>query len=158
MSKQQLGTTLLEVLITLLVVSIGLLGMASFQLRAVKLNAETHRRLQALNLAYEISDSIAVNSRQAANGDYTVTLANQVSSAPADSVADRDVKKWLAFVATHLPNGDVVIDAPTNTTASGDIKTYNIAVCWDDNDAALATPNSCGAATKGMVTMPVSAR
>ena len=151
------GTTLLEVLITLLIVSIGLLGMASFQLRAVKLNTATYQYLQAANLANEMADSLVVNAPQAATGDYTVA-ADQVNNAPADSVADRDLKKWLAVVASRLPGGFIVITAPVDATASGNIKAINLSVCWQNNDGALVMPNDCGGLDKSIVTLLVNSR
>ncbi len=158
MKRLNLGTTLLEVLITLLVVSIGLLGMASFQLRAVRLNTNTYQYMQATNLVNEIADSIVVNPFQAANGDYTVTLAAQVSNAPANSVAERDLTRWLAIASNQLPGGSIVIAAPTDATASGDIKSYSITVCWQDDSGVLALPNTCGAADKVIVTTSVNSR
>jgi type IV pilus assembly protein PilV len=158
MKYLQSGTTLIEVLITLLVVSIGLLGMASFQLRAVRLNTQTFQYMQATNLANEIADSIVVNPGQAAAGDYSVALANQVSSAPANSVAQRDLTKWLSVVSSRLPSGLIVIEAPVDATASGNIKSYNITVCWQDDSAALALPNTCGAADKALVATVVNSR
>ena len=154
----QSGTTLLEVLITLLVVSIGLLGMASFQLRAVRLNTNTYQYMQATNLANEIADSMVVNPGQAAAGDYTVTIVSQVSNAPANSVAERDLTNWLSVVTSRLPSGMIVIAPPADATASGDIKSYNITVCWQDDSAALTLPNTCGATDKALVSTLVNSR
>jgi len=49
MNRLHKGSTLIEVLITMLVVSIGLLGMASLQLRAMTLNHAALQRLHAIN-------------------------------------------------------------------------------------------------------------
>ncbi|MCJ8299834.1 MAG: type IV pilus modification protein PilV, partial [Pseudomonadales bacterium] len=51
----QCGSGLIEILVTVLVVSVGLLGMASLQLKSMSLNHTAYQRLQAVNLAYEMA-------------------------------------------------------------------------------------------------------
>ena len=66
------GFTLIEVLVTLLVFSVGLLGYAALQSRVVKAQLEVYQRVYALNLVDYIVDQIRANP--AAQGCYN--LAN----------------------------------------------------------------------------------
>ena len=71
-SKAQRGVSLLEVLITVLVLSVGLLGLAALQATGTKFNHGAYLRTQATALAYEMSDRM----RTEVDGDFTTGLAD----------------------------------------------------------------------------------
>jgi type IV pilus assembly protein PilV len=133
-SNYQSGTTLIEVLITIVVVSIGLLGMAALQLKSVAVNQVAYQRLQATNLAYEIADSIALNPAEAEAGNYTIVRADtSPQNAVVGSVADIDLKRWIEAVDKRLPEGDLIIGAPVQLAGTGgDAWEYLITICWYD--------------------------
>ena len=60
-SQRQHGFSLLEVLIALLVLAIGLLGLATLQTVGLKFNQESYLRSQAVLIAYDIIDRIRSN-------------------------------------------------------------------------------------------------
>jgi len=132
----QRGTTLIEVLVTIVVVSVGLLGMAALQLKAVTVNQSAYQRLQATNLAYEIADSIAINQTEAAGGGYNLALADGIPAiAVPASVANIDLRRWLTAVNSRLPTGDLIIGAPTVIPdTGGDARQYQITICWYDKN------------------------
>ncbi|MEH6445667.1 MAG: type IV pilus modification protein PilV [Oceanospirillaceae bacterium] len=142
----QTGSSLIEVLITIVVVSIGLLGMAALQLKSVAVNQSAYQRLQATNLAYEIADSIAINPTAAANGDYRLALADSSPQhAVVSSVADIDLTRWLAAVDNRLPAGDLIIAAPAVIAGAGsNARQYRITICWYDKNQD-DIDNVCGA-------------
>lgn len=142
----QTGSTLIEVLITIVVVSIGLLGMAALQLKSVAVNQSAYQRLQATNLAYEIADSITINPTQAKDGNYTLAIADtSPQNAAVGSVANIDLRRWIAAVDSRLPDGDLIIAAPVDIPGTGGAaKQYNIIICWYDKNES--GPNAdCGA-------------
>jgi len=145
--NSQEGATLIEVLIAMLVISVGLLGMAALQLKSVAVNQGAYQRLQAVNLAYEIADSIAINAAQANNGDYVLAFADdEPQVAAAGSVADIDLRRWIAAVATRLPEGDLIITAPTligDMTAASSAREHSITICWYDRNEELNVNNDC---------------
>jgi type IV pilus assembly protein PilV len=55
------GVTLIEVLVTLLVVSIGLLGVAALQIYSLQSSQVSAQRTMALNLAAQITDDWRTN-------------------------------------------------------------------------------------------------
>ena len=71
-SKAQRGVSLLEVLITVLVLSVGLLGLAALQATGTKFNHGAYLRTQATALAYEMSDRMRTNI----DGDFTTGLGD----------------------------------------------------------------------------------
>jgi len=71
-SRAQRGFTLLEVLIAVVVLSIGLLGIATLQMTGVKQTHNSQLRASAAALAQEMADRMRANPSAAENGDYNV--------------------------------------------------------------------------------------
>lgn len=57
------GVTLIEVLVALVVLSIGVIGLAALQAQALQMNQGAYMRAQATNLAYDIADRMRTNRR-----------------------------------------------------------------------------------------------
>src|SRR5690606_37489064 len=74
------GFTLIEVLVALIVLSIGLLGLAALQIQSIKHNTDAYFRTQATLLAYDIIDRMRANSAAVSAGIY------EVSAPPATEV------------------------------------------------------------------------
>lgn len=87
------GVTLIEVLISVLVLSIGLLGLAALQGFSLQAGQGAYHRTQATNLAYEITDFTRLNRSTAMNTcDIPVLDA------------------WKKFAASQLPGGKVGVE------------------------------------------------
>lgn len=69
LSKQD-GFTLIEILVAVVILSIGLLGIASLQVQGLKNNQSAYLRSQATLLAYDMADRMRINATAAINGDY----------------------------------------------------------------------------------------
>lgn len=128
--KAQRGATLIEVLVTLVVLSVGLLGMAGLQALSLKSNHSAYYRSQATFLAYDVSERMRANREVANNGGYAVDFpdssnANSVSG----SLAERDKAQWLNLLADTLPGGTGKI------SHSGGLVTVEIR--WDDSRGAI---------------------
>ncbi|HBA32699.1 MAG TPA: type IV pilus modification protein PilV, partial [Gammaproteobacteria bacterium] len=96
------GFTLLEVLIALVILSVGLLGLAGLQTTGLRNNHSAYLRSQATLLAYDITDRIRAN--KANLNAYALALS---ASAPSGtSVAETDLNEWLTNVENRLPEGD----------------------------------------------------
>lgn len=119
----QRGLSLIEILVTTLIVSIGLLGLATLQLKSMSLNQASNQRQQAINLAQDISDSIFVNALGASTGEYTITTLGTTTTIPETSVAQKDINRWVTNAA--LFKGDFLVNDPTS-------KNYQITICWRD--------------------------
>lgn len=104
------GFSLLEVLIALLVLSIGLLGLAGLQANAVSFNHSAYMRSQATNLAYDIGDRMRTNRQAALDGAYEHAAVNPAPACTDDvdggTVADRDISAWHISLTCALPNGN----------------------------------------------------
>lgn len=104
--QNQSGTTLIEVLITVILVTIGLLGLAGLQLTTVQNTNSAAERFEATTLARDILERMRANRQQALNGAYDLDMGD----APAGGgLAGDDLDAWMAALAT-LPNGDGSIE------------------------------------------------
>lgn len=122
------GFSLLEVLIALLILSVGLLGIAALQLVSLKTNHGAYQRSQATILAYDMMDRLRANRVIAMAEGYDIAMAAATPAAPANSpIQIIDLNDWLSnYVSVLLPAGDGSIDC---TTAGLCI----IIVQWDES-------------------------
>lgn len=114
--RRQRGVSLLEVLISIVILSVGLLGYAGLQTLSMKNNTSALHRSQATILAYDIVDRIRANRPNMAN--YNVALG-AVGTYP-------DVISWKNNVAATLPDGKGAVAIDLNGIAT-------ITIQWDDN-------------------------
>ncbi|VUD52912.1 hypothetical protein TDB9533_01728 [Thalassocella blandensis] len=99
---RQKGVGLIEILVTVLLLSTALLSLAVMQKRSLQFNHEAYLRSQANILAYDIIDRARANIANIAG--YNVALA---ANAPTGaSRAETDLRDWLGNIAVTLPNGD----------------------------------------------------
>jgi type IV pilus assembly protein PilV len=97
------GFTLIEILVTLVIISVGLLGIAGLHSMSLRNNFDALIRSHASALADEITDRMRTNRTRALAGDYTVALG---ATRTGVTQADADLIAWKARLATQLPNGD----------------------------------------------------
>jgi len=62
--RRQRGVTLIEILITLLVLAVGLLGLAALQAFSLSAGQSSYYRTQATNVAYQVADAARANRSQ----------------------------------------------------------------------------------------------
>jgi type IV pilus assembly protein PilV len=134
---QQLGTSLIEILITMLVVAVALLGAASAQILALRYQVTAQSRYQAMQGAEMIIEKMRVNNSRvtraaaaaAPNTRYLAGTgyADSLPPAPgqltcggatnvcnAADAAVRDLTEWRTFLNTTLPDGRGALLAVAN--------------------------------------------
>lgn len=132
----QVGSTLMEVLVALVVLSFGLLGQAGLQAAALKVNQGAMLRSHATTLAYDMLDSMRANPTAAAAGGYLVGWG---AVGPGANVASTDIAQWKARLAAMLPSGDgqICLNATANDVGCGAAGNFVlIQVQWVETDAA----------------------
>jgi len=142
--NRQQGFTLLEVLIALLVLSIGLLGLAALQTTGLRSNEMASMRTTSTMLAYDITDRMRANPQGITDGDYVID-SGPITGTPADctssdcstaQLALYDLNQWKNAVST-LPGGLGDI-----TQTAGPPLTHTITVRWDESRTG-ATGSNC---------------
>jgi type IV pilus assembly protein PilV len=121
----QKGFTLIEIMVAVIVLSIGLLGAAGLQITGLKNNHSAQFRTEATIQAYAILERMRINKAVANAGDYDITMA---AAAPGGSdIKSTDLSFWLSSLASVLPSGDGSIATDGGTGVS------TISVQWDDS-------------------------
>jgi len=126
-SNHHKGFTLLEVMISVFILGVGLLGLAGLQVTSLKSNHSAQLRTEAIIHIYDIVERMRINKAVAQTGGYDIDLGD---AAPAtSSIVDTDRAAWKAALSSALPNGDGAI-----ATDGNDITT--ITIQWDDSRGA----------------------
>lgn len=130
-ARHQEGATLIEVLIAIVVLSIGLLGLAGLQVTSVQSNHSAYQRSQATLLAYDLADRMRANRTEALTNAYLVDFPTSSSSnAVTGTQAAKDKAEWLNNLARSLPNGTGRVQKTGNLVT--------IEVRWNDNRGRIA--------------------
>ncbi len=129
----------------MLVMSIGLLGVAGLQITGLRGNNAATIRSQATFLTYSIADNMRSNSQAILDGSYddsdgtagTTDIDCEETSCNSTTLADYDTKKWKKDLddLLLLGSGKVCIDSDLtdDTDCDGIGNTYAIRVLWDAN-------------------------
>ena len=175
-SRTQSGYLMIEVLITMFILAIGLLGVVGLQARAEQAETDSYQRTQALILAQDIADRISANRTVAfdtSTSPYIVATTAPLGtgsakdcSAPA-TTADIDLCQWSdALIGAAESYGGTCDTSATSSrgancagtllNARGCITSpathvYLIQVVWQGMTASAAPPASvaCGATLYG---------
>lgn len=126
--KQAAGFSLIEVLVALVVLSVGLLGLAALQSNAVGFNRDAYLRSQATILSYDIADRMRANREAAIDGEYNSAFATTLpvcNGAVAGTVVQQDIAAWRRALVCALPvgNGQIQWDQPSEI--------LTVTVRWD---------------------------
>lgn len=141
----QRGFSLIEALIAIVLVSIGLLGMAGMQMTGLRNNQTAYYRSQATILSNDILDRIRAN--RAVMASYAVGMGTPAGS----GIVLTDLSEWKATIAAELPLGDgsVAVIGNTVTVTIKWIEDKNPA---DDNGVYNCDPDAAHPAKKVLCT------
>ena len=138
--SRQGGLTIIESLIALLVISIGLLGIAGLQLASVKQNSSALQHSKAVWAGYSMADRIRSNFANFA--DYTgidtdLSYTQDCTSGPCSNneLVTADAAEWTVKVQ-DLPAG--------RGTVTGDATRLVVTVMWDDEGTGATGTNCSG--------------
>ncbi len=168
-SSRQSGATLIEVLITILVVAVGLLGAAGIQLASTRFQQTSVLRSEALHQASFLVEKIRANSVNLTLANLPAAIAapetaylaaNDYSNAntlPADpgcglagqagctagQAAQRDLREWRQSIQQTLPGGRGAIFPVANGGGVSEANARRVVVMWREK-VDLATENAAG--------------
>jgi len=125
------GFSLIEVLIALVIMSVGMLGIAGLYVEGLRAGRTSNFRHQAVTLASDVADRIRANPRagvdyEGPGGDNNCVLGN-VDCNPAQMAAN-DIQLWKDQASDMLPQGTIKITYDDNPVPP----TYLIEVSWQE--------------------------
>lgn len=144
----QSGLTLLEILIAVLVLSVGLLGVAGLQLTGLKNGQQSYQRSQVAVLAYEMADRMHANRQAAETGAYAfaapppVPGANcQTGNCTSAELAAWDTWDWYTnnMLPSLTPGASATIVC---TTVCGPGLLQTLTITWDETRVTPAQLSS----------------
>lgn len=119
--RHQQGVGLIEVLVAVLVLAIGLLGLAGLQTQSLRFNNEAYFRTQATLLAMDMADRLRSNSELARKNSALYTFEKgdtlpagsltgcETSTCTPAEVAAYDLLQWHKRAEVLLPGGQVEV-------------------------------------------------
>jgi type IV pilus assembly protein PilV len=158
------GMTLLEIMIAILIISIGLLGMAGLQAVGLKANVGASQRTAATMLAYEMADRMRANNAGVIANNYNAAInvpaqqatCLQVAGCTAQQMAQNDMWEWSQAVQNTLPSGMGIVckdqipddgfgnaslgNTPTGAWCDGNGNVYVVKIWWLE-DRSESNPN-----------------
>lgn len=127
-ATRQSGASLLEVLVSVLILAIGLLGIAALQSITLKNTQSSSERTAAIIQSYAMLDMMRANRETARSGGYNTGLLCEAPEDPAASRVAGDLDRWIAQLKQSM--GD---------SACGEIDcgaaACEVIVQWDDSRA-----------------------
>jgi len=148
-SKQH-GFSLIEVLVALIVMSVGMLGIAGLYVQSLQAGRTSMFRHHAVALAGDITDRIRANptagvAYAGVGADNSCVAANM--DCDVVGMAANDIWLWDAQAVDSLPNGDVVVNFDDTVVPP----IYTITVSWNEPGiTAVSVPPSY------VITIPVN--
>jgi len=127
----QRGVGLIEVLVSVLILSIGLLGISMVQARALSTNNSSMGRSMAVVASYSILEAMRADRANALAGAYNQTLIGNSSCTVATTTtfAASQLAAWCAELRTTLGTADST-RGTISCTATGDC---TITILFDDS-------------------------
>jgi len=130
--RGQAGFTLLEILVSLLLIAIGVVGTAGLQALALKMNQGGQLRSQAVVLGIDLIERIEANNIAAIAGGYAPTTyptsyttdCTAAFCSPAD-LATYDLVEFRQRVLAQLPNASITV----SMSGTGPV-TYSVRIDW----------------------------
>lgn len=137
------GFTIVEVLISLLILSVGLMGLATLQVVGLQNTQGGAQRAQAANLAYDITDRMRTNPAAVTAGSYNVAAPvgapnpapivmvdcfGAAANCSTAQMAAHDLGQWQTQLGAYLNNGTGAIATVDNGTTTQ----VTVTIQWAD--------------------------
>lgn len=141
--KIQTGVGLVEVLVTLLILSTTMLTLTSLQTKSMQFNQGAYFRSQANIFAMDILERIRMNEGRGSQREDLSTYSmpetqfDKSASAPTTPLSAVDKHRWLSKVGVVLPDASVKIDC------SDDTRICEVTIKWSEiNSYGLVSEDS----------------
>lgn len=141
--RRDRGFTLVEVLIALVIMSIGMLGIAGLYVHSLQAGSTSLFRHHAVTLAGDIADRIRANPRAgatyAARPGANNNCVSGTTNCTRDEMAANDVFVWLQQAAATLPNDGTLPNGPVQVIFNNAVNPpeYQVIISWTQTGNVL---------------------
>lgn len=149
-SRRLSGSSLIEVMISIFVMAVGLLGLASLQVNSMKFEKSSSQRAEASQAAYDLSERIRANSVGAAlnysyGTNYAVSSvashvppnACDIATCTEQQIAANDIEDWLRGLQRRIAGGTGYVSVVPGTS----VLTFDVAIMWNEQGLNVADAN-----------------
>lgn len=149
---RQTGVGLIEVLVAVLVLSIGFIGVAALQARSLSTNNSAMARTMATVASYSILDAMRADLTNAVGKAYNTTVKAGSCPAPAGTLASVQLNQWCSNGLSPLGPVDTTTGTIDCEPATGTSTAYcSITVQFDDSRAGLNSSTTQQVVTQAML-------
>ena len=151
MIKQQKGIGLVEILVSLFILAIGVLGFSALQLKAIESSAEAMTKLQAMNLGRDLAERIRANSTAYSNYATKINAETQSTTAkscvqntetvPCSTPSDLSTYDAAQVIKKARDLGMTIKMPKCKVVASGQDRNC-IYIAWNDTQAIDSSTNN----------------
>lgn len=131
--QRQAGVGLIEVLVAILVVSIGFLGMAALHARALSTNNSAMARSMVTIASYTMFDAMRADLASAMAGAYNKTVTANNCPDAGDSLASKQLNRWCEQLGATLG----AEESTTGKIACSNTGKCTITITFDDSRAGV---------------------
>ena len=141
--RYQRGFTLIETLVAMVVLAVGMLGIAALYIEGLRSGQASVSRTTAVALAADMADRIRANPTVPASyvgagpGANNGCVNGPVACTPAQ-MAQEDWFWWFQDVQNRLPQGAAAVIVVNNVPAIAPATQYDITLTWPETGQAAA--------------------
>ncbi|WP_028006732.1 type IV pilus modification protein PilV [Solimonas flava] len=140
------GAGLIEVLVAVLILSIGFLGIALVQTRALSQNNSSMGRSMAIVASYSILEAMRADRANALSGAYDTTVV--ADNCPASgTLAETQISNWCSELSASL-GGAATTTGTIDCDAGG---TCTVTIQFDDSRVGASGDSEQTVVTKAML-------
>lgn len=145
---RQHGFSLLEVMIALLVLAVGLLGLAALQNMGLRLNHQSYERTQATILIGDMIDRMRANPAAVVAGTYNLAMTGTPPTAAQNceasicttpsAVAAYDMNRWITAIAGTATERAALAGGQGSIAAGAGASLFVVSVNWQEQNQPVA--------------------
>lgn len=125
----QKGVSLIEVLVTVLVISVGFLGMVALQAKSLSTNNSAMSRSIATVSSYSILDAMRLDRTNALNGSYNQQITADDCPASGSTLRSEQIHAWCGQLGKYF-GAEATTKAEISCASSG---VCEVVITYDDS-------------------------
>jgi type IV pilus assembly protein PilV len=140
--QRQRGISMVELLVSLLIFSFGMLGLAGLQTRTLSFNQSSLYRSQATALGDDVLDRMRADRQNAVAGLWDTALTTNAAGVTGSELYKTDLKLWKQSVEALLPSGKGSVGVDSGTVT--------VIITWDDSRSDRDDPTQSWKTVTGL--------